>query len=170
MHAEPIKKTSFAKQAKDKTKLNWFLYTFACRLYNELSNGSDLEWYRDQHDQDEVARFCTYFVGRMKESIYKRLAKITPVTEFYMEYAEEYYPSIRSDRCIDLLRAAMTAFDSLLDQCVVCPVRCISERNEQISLFDPMPTGSAFRFDSLAYCLKKKVCVATLSAVYVGIN
>jgi|GEM_PF-7013272 len=92
----------------------------------------------------------------MRESVYERLAKTTPVTMFYMEYVEEYYPSIESDRCIDLLRAAMTAFDSLLDQCVVCPVRCISERNEQISLFDSMPPGGAFRFDSLAYCLKKK--------------
>ena len=142
MCAELIKKASFAKQAADKAKLNWFLYTFACRLYNELNNGSDLEWYTDQHDQKAVVRFCTYFVGRMRESVYERLAETTPVTMFYMEYVEEYYPSIRSDRCIDLLRAAMTAFDSLLDQCVVCPVRCISERNEPISLFDPMPPAA----------------------------
>jgi hypothetical protein len=72
----------------------------------------------------------------MKKVILDKLeGRITNVRLGY-EAIEEFFPDI-GDRLVDkLLTIAAKAWDSQTEVCVVCPTRCISERNERASMFD----------------------------------
>jgi uncharacterized Fe-S radical SAM superfamily protein PflX len=50
----------------------------------------------------------------------------------------DYYPENTSKENLMFLNAAQQAWGQLLDSCVVCPNRCISERNRACVMFDEL--------------------------------
>ena len=95
---------------------------------------------------DQIARFCIYFSKQMKGQILDRVSGKIPAVRMNYEEIEMFFPSL-DDRLVDrLLTMAGQAWDSLLEMCVICPTRCISERNEMAPMFsDPFCLGHKSR-------------------------
>ncbi|MDR1636750.1 MAG: hypothetical protein LBR93_05375 [Treponema sp.] len=138
LDADPIKAEYFYSTEDEKIKLNWFCYEYAFILYSKLRNGGKLKKYRKKNTQEQIVNFCVYFSKEMKKSIHERLAKLVDTLTIYEEYVEQYYPENSRRENLLLLTAAQEAWAELLDGCVICPTRCISEMNRKCVFFDEM--------------------------------
>ena len=80
--------------------------------------------------------FCVHDAKHMKQEILDKLAgRIANVRLGYLEI-ERFFPQI-GDRLVDrLLTVVGKAWESQTELCVVCPTRCISERNKRAPMFD----------------------------------
>jgi hypothetical protein len=136
LEVDPIKAEYFYKSEAEKIKLNWFCYEFAFGMYDKIRKAAELEKYRETHSQQNIVDFCVFFSKRMKESIFQRLGGLTPAVMFYEEYVEEFYPKITRKRILQLMKPAMEAFEELIEICVNCPNRCISEMHVYCHMFD----------------------------------
>jgi hypothetical protein len=72
----------------------------------------------------------------MKGQILDKLAGRIPQVRLGYEEIEAFFPEI-GDRLVDqVLTVVAKAWDSQTEACVVCPTRCISERDERAPMFD----------------------------------
>lgn len=132
----PIKYDWFYSSEAEKTKFNWFCLEVALEYYDHISDSPLLSAFRKHHSNLEIARFCTYYAKRMKDSIMERLAGKTESTIIYEEYFEEYYPDNSKRHNQLLMQVAAQAWESHLRFCETCPQRCISEKDEPSPFFD----------------------------------
>jgi uncharacterized Fe-S radical SAM superfamily protein PflX len=130
----------------EKVKLNWFLYEYACTLMGHLSRSrrKALTKWKSHRSEEQIAEFCAYFSKRMRQSILDKLAGKTDETEADEEYICDYCHTNTHNENVAILEVAGKAWDELLDSCVVCPNRCISERNIRCDFFDRMERGGYF--------------------------
>ena len=135
-----VKSFWFYLTEDEKIKLNWFLYEYACSLYEHMrgSRKKTLSKWRSKWSDGQVAEFCAYFSKRMRQSVNKQLAGLTRETEIYEEYVSDYYHTNTRRENNAIINVAGEAWAELLETCEVCPCRCISERNEQCGFFDRM--------------------------------
>jgi hypothetical protein len=136
LEVDPIRPEYFYSNNDEKIKLNWFCYEYSYVLYSKLRNDIKFKKYRKKNTQDQIVKFCMCFAKEMKKSIYERLGGLVDKTTFYIDYVEQYYPRYSRREIVLLLSGAMQAWDELLDNCVICPTRCISEMNKKCVLFD----------------------------------
>ena len=143
-----VSPADFFSNETEKIKLNWFLFEFAMELEHYIANDRRLfdQLGRKGVDGDQIVRFCVYYSKQMKGQILDRVSGKIPGVRLSYEEIERFFPSI-GDRPVDrLLTMAAKAWDSLTEMCVVCPTRCISERNEMVSMFsDPFCLGHKSR-------------------------
>jgi hypothetical protein len=79
---------------------------------------------------------CVHYAKQMKGQILDRLAGRTLQVRVGYEEIDAFFPEI-GDRLVDqVLTVIAKAWDSQMEACVVCPTRCISERNERAPMFD----------------------------------
>ena len=72
----------------------------------------------------------------MKEQILDKLEGRVMQVHIGYEEIEKFLPEI-GDRLVDqVLTIIAKAWDSQTELCVVCPTRCISERDERAPMFD----------------------------------
>ena len=128
----------FFSNAADKIKLNWFLFEYALELQSVIRQDKGLaaRLARKGVDDEAVARFCIHYAKRMKPQVLDRVAgRIANVSIGYQEI-EAFFPTL-GDRLGDqLLTKAAEAWDSQTDSCCLCATRCISEKDEQCTMFD----------------------------------
>ena len=138
----PIKSTWFYIHESEKTKLNWFLYEYACTLYVHMkgSNNEVLQRWKSKRSNKHLAEFCAYFSKRMKQSIYDRLDGLTVATVGDEDYIFDLCHTNTAEENGAILDVVETSWDELLAICEICPARCISERDEYCTLFDRMDT------------------------------
>lgn len=142
----PVQASWFYLNASEKIKFNWFLYEYACHLFEEIKDSRTkvLRQWKAQRSEKQIAEFCAYFAKRMRKSALDRLAGITEETEGDEEYLCDYCHTNTHRENMALLDAAGKAWEELLDVCVVCPNRCVSERYERCAFFDRMERGGYF--------------------------
>jgi uncharacterized Fe-S radical SAM superfamily protein PflX len=104
-------------------------------LYSKLRNGSQFKKYRKKHPGADCKFLCVLF-KRNEEEHARKLAKLVDALTIYEEYVEQYYPANSRRENLRLLTAAQEAGGELLDNCVICPTRCISEMNRKCVSFD----------------------------------
>ena len=147
-HKHGISPADFCSSESEKVKFNWFLFEFALELGRSIANDRPLfnQLGRKGVGADQIARFCIYFSKQMKGQILDRVSGKIPAVRMNYEEIEMFFPSL-DDRLVDrLLTMAGQAWDSLLEMCVICPTRCISERNEMAPMFsDPFCLGHKSR-------------------------
>jgi len=136
----PIKSTWFYIHESEKTKLNWFLYEFACTLYVHMSSSKNsvLQRWKSKRSNKQLAEFCAYFSKRMKQSIYDRLDGLTVATVGKEDYIFDLCHTNTAAENGAILDVVESSWDELLAICEICPARCISERDEYCTLFDRM--------------------------------
>jgi uncharacterized Fe-S radical SAM superfamily protein PflX len=147
MSAEsPVQASWFYIDSNEKVKLNWFLYEYACSLYVHInrSRKKALAKWKAQRDEEQIAEFCAYFSKRMRQSILDKLAGRTEETIGDEEYICDYCHTNTHRDNVAILEVAESAWDELLDSCVACPNRCISERYAHCEFFDRMESGGYF--------------------------
>jgi len=132
----PVKAKWFCKHEDGgQIKLNWFLYEVALSIFDEIMDSDELKIYRTEKSIEEIAHFSYYFAKRMKKSIFDQLSGITPETIIDEEYISDYYPEYSRKKNVTLLNAGCDAWAKLLDKCIVCPHRCISEKERPTHMF-----------------------------------
>ena len=128
----------FYSNNKEKTKLNWFLFEFALEIERFIAKEKRLmaQLRRAGVDDGCMKDFCVHYAKHMKSEILDQLAgRITNAKLGYQEI-ERFFPQI-GDRLVDrLLTVVGKAWESQTELCVVCPTRCISERDKRAPMFD----------------------------------
>jgi hypothetical protein len=72
----------------------------------------------------------------MKTEILDKLSgKIENVSLSY-HAIEDFFPHLNDKLVDDLLTSAFDAWDSITSMCVICPTRCISEKDNKAPMFD----------------------------------
>jgi hypothetical protein len=133
-----ISPTHFFSRAEEKTKLNWYCFEYARGLEMLIRRDRRLcgQLRRKKVDDRAIAGFCIHYAKKMQREIIDRVSGHTKNVRLGYEEIETYFPDI-GDLLVDrLLTAAAKAWDWQTDACVVCPTRCISERNEIAPMFD----------------------------------
>jgi len=132
----PVQASWFYTITEEKIKLNWFLFEYACEVYDKIkrSDNESLCKWRSRWSNKQTAEFCAYFAKRMRRSIFDRLADKT--VEIDDEYILDYCHTITIRETSALMDAAAEAWSEFLDICAVCPCRCLSERYEYCDMFD----------------------------------
>ncbi len=72
----------------------------------------------------------------MKGQVLAKLSGSIPIVEMGYEEIEEFFPSIGDALVNRLLEPAAKAWESITEWCVVCPNRCISEKDHRAAMFD----------------------------------
>ena len=122
----------------EKTKLNWFLFEFAQESESFIRREKRLRQRlaRKGVDDTRLGDFCVHYAKHMKHQILEKLAGRIPKVCMSYEQIEVFLPEI-GDRLMDqVLTVLCKAWDSQTEACVVCPTRCISERDEHAPMFD----------------------------------
>jgi hypothetical protein len=136
----PIKSSWFYIHESERTKLNWFLYEYACTLYMHMKGGKNevLQRWKSRRSNKQLAEFCAYFSKRMKQSIYDRLSGLTVATVGNEDYVFDLCHTNTAEENGAILDVVESSWDELLAVCEICPERCISERDEYSAFFDRM--------------------------------
>ena len=131
-----VKPNAFVHRESEKTKLNWFCYEMSMGFYEEINEnlGRLLEKY-GIGDKD-IANFSIYLSKKMRGVILEKLSGRIDKVYFSYEMVESYFPKL-NDRLVNkLLDVLSKAWIKQLDFCVICPTRCISEKDVYCTMFD----------------------------------
>ena len=122
----------------EKTKLNWFLFEFAQEIESIIGREKRLkrQLHRKGADDSRIGDFCVHYAKHMKGQILDKLAGRMPQVRFGYEEIEAFFPAIGDYLVDEVLTVVAKAWDSHIETCVVCPTRCISERDERAPMFD----------------------------------
>ena len=133
----------FYMDESGKNKFNWFLYEFACYLFEHIESckGEALAKWKAQRSEGQIAEFCAYFSKRMRQSVLDRLAGRTEETEADEAFVSDYCHTNTHGENGAIIDIACGAWEELIDCCIACPNRCISERFRRCEFFDRMGRG-----------------------------
>jgi len=129
---------SFFSTNAEKTKLNCFLFEYAQQIESTIHRTKRLKGMLQRKGVGDslIAGFCVHYSKHMKGQILDKLAGRIPNVEIGYDEIEAFFPEI-GDRLVDrVLTAVAKAWDSQTKMCVICPTRCISERNKRAPMFD----------------------------------
>lgn len=122
----------------EKTKLNWFLFEFAQESENLIRREKRLRQRlaRKGVGDARIGDFCVHYAKHMKHQILGKLEGRQPQISIGYEQIEAFLPEIGERLMDQLLTVLGKAWESQTEACVVCPTRCISERDERAPMFD----------------------------------
>ena len=132
----PIRIQWFYHLEGDKTKLNWFLLEVALEYYTRINDSPELKRYREQHNEEQIAQYCTYYVRRLKGSLLKCIRGQRKSIVLYQEHIVDFYPQ-HSDQLNGALgKVAKEALDHMLSACENCPAMCLRDYKSRSMDFD----------------------------------
>lgn len=137
-HKRGISPGRFCSADAEKIKLNWFLFEFALELERFIAKENRLtaQIHGRGVGASQIEDFCVHYAKHMKGEILDKLAGRTANVRLGYEQIEALLPNI-GDRLVDrLLTVAAKAWESQTEACVMCPTRCISEKDELAPMFD----------------------------------
>lgn len=131
-----ISPADFYSSDSEKTKLNWFLFEFSAEIQSQIGKSLKKRLQKAGVSDEALAAFCIHYSINMKSQILQQVAgRQENIHHSYLPI-EQYFSSL-SDRLIDdLLTAVGNAWDEQTEMCVVCPTRCISEKDRSADMFD----------------------------------
>jgi len=134
----PIQSSWFYMYDIEKCKFNWFLYEYACTLYDHIkrSGNETLSRWRSKRTNKQLAWYCGYFSKRMRQDVFAQLDGRTETIYVNEDFVFDYCHDDTAEEILALLEAARSSWDELLEICEICPERCISEREEPSMFFD----------------------------------
>jgi len=134
----PVKPEWFSMPYDDKTKMSWFHYDYACRLYTwiEDSQNKTVRRWGKRHSKEQIAEFCAYFSKRMQPSMYDMVEGHSTVLSCKVGYVRDYCHSNSRRENSELTELAQQAMSELLDDCNDCSDQCLSEPGAYCDHFD----------------------------------
>lgn len=131
-----ISPADFFSSDSEKIKLNWFCFEFAAEILSHVGKPLKKRLQKAGVSDEALAGFCIHYSKIMKPQILRQVAGRQSSIQLSYLPIEEYFPAL-SDRLVDdLLAIVGAAWNELLDMCVVCPTRCISEKDRKAEMFD----------------------------------
>jgi len=131
-----IEPTSFYSCEREKTKLNWFCYEIALSFELDIKRNLGKQLMKYKIDDKEIAEFSIYYSEVMKDMILQKLNGKIKTVVFSYEPVEFYFPKLNDKMVNKMLDVISKAWDEQLDVCVLCPNRCISEKDAYCPMFD----------------------------------
>ena len=128
--------SDFFSQPSEKTKLNWFFFEYALEIQSGIDRPLRKKLKRKLVWERDIAEFCRRYAKEMKQPILDKLSGKAPDMILSHEPIEEFFPSLNGKVINKLLAVAAQAWEGLLDMCVSCPMRCISEKDKIAPMFD----------------------------------
>ena len=128
----------FFSKEEEKTKLNWFLFEFARELESYIHQRKTLcnKLNKKGVNKKAVAAFCIHYSKQMKSQVLDQVSGRIANVRMGYEEIEAYFPRIGDILIDEILTAAAEAWDSQLSGCVICPTRCISEKDNTATMFN----------------------------------
>ncbi len=133
-----ITPAQFYSRRQEKTKLNWFCFEYALELEKTIKTDRRLlsKLTGKGVDDAKIAAFCIHFAKYMKGEVMAQVSGRIPQVRIRYEPIESFFPSI-GDALVDrILTISAKAWDSHTACCIVCPTRCISEKEQRATMFD----------------------------------
>jgi hypothetical protein len=131
-----IKKKSFYSRESEKTKLNWFCFEMALSIELDIRKNLGKQLMKHKIYDKSIAEFSIYYSKAMKDIILQKLSgKIKTVIHSY-EPIESYFPKLNDEMVNKMLDVISKAWEGQLNVCVLCPNRCISEKDVYCTMFD----------------------------------
>jgi hypothetical protein len=133
----------FYMDEREKVKINWLLYEFACKFYEyiEESRNKAVTRWKARHSDEQVAEFCAYYSKRMRQSVLNLLDGTTGMTEVYEDYISDYcHVNTHRDNAA-IQEVGRIAWDDLMGVCAACPCKCLHNIYERCEFFDRMEHG-----------------------------
>ena len=132
----PIRMEWFYYIEGNRSKLNWFLFSFAAEYYGAAINSSEMADYRSRYGERYIAQYCAYFARRLKESLLSDLRGRTKSVIFHERFIGDFFPHHSSDLNHALNLQAMASFEALQTRCDGCPQRCLTDYKAVSAFFD----------------------------------
>jgi hypothetical protein len=130
-----IKASSFYKRDSEKTKLNWLCYELALMIYDAVMGEPYEEFMRQIYDVEAVAEFSLL----LSKSIGGGLARNPsgkPDKEYVVRTSKRFFPGLGGRGYRAMVRVVSEACEELLQECRVCPTRCLIEKSARCTMFD----------------------------------
>jgi hypothetical protein len=135
----PVKASWFYKNETEKIKMNWFLYEYACKIYDNIKTSKNIvltKW-KSKRNNKQLAEFCAYLAKRTRRNIRSEFVsnideEIVTIDEFIQDYCHtnsEFEDDAIADICED-------AWIELIESCSICPTSCINEMQAYCDMFD----------------------------------
>ena len=137
----------FYTSDSQKIKANWFLYEYACKMYEHIEayKKKGLAKWKAQRSDENIAEFCAYFAKRMRRNMHSRHAVVTEEDIITAdEFIHDYCHTNTRRETEALADIGEAAWLELLESCRVCPTGCLSEMRAYCELFDRMERGGYF--------------------------
>ena len=134
----PVNPEWFSMPYDEKTKMSWFHYEYACRLYDQIEGSRKktvLLWSK-RHSDEQVAWFCAYYSKRMQPCIYEIVEGRSTKLSCKVGYVRDLCHDNSRQENSELTGIAQQAMSELLDDCNICPVQCLSEPGAYCEYFD----------------------------------
>ncbi len=128
--------SDFFSKPSEKTKLNWFFFEYALEIQSRIDRPLRKKLKRKHIWERDIAEFCRRYAKEMKQPILDKLSGKAPDMILSHEPIEEFFPSLNDYLINKLLAVAVEAWEGMLDMCVSCPIRCISEKDKITPMFD----------------------------------
>jgi len=130
----------FYKDDSEKIKLNWFLYEYACDLFELLyaDRTKRIADWKAKLTDEQLAEFCAYYAKRMKRSIVDLLESTTRTIKVYDEYLRDFCHANTQRENMAITKIGSTAWDKIMKSCAVCPDKCLAEPCGHCKYFDIM--------------------------------
>ena len=122
----------------DKSKMSWFHYVYACRLYSRIvgSRNKIVRSWGLRLSKEQTAEFCAYFSKRMQPCMYDIVEGHSTVLSCKVAYVRDYFHYNARQENSELTELAQQAMSELLDDCNDCPDQCLSEPGAYCGHFD----------------------------------
>lgn len=131
-----IKMTSFYSRESEKTKLNWFCYEIALSIELDIRRNLGKQLKKYKIDDKAIAEFSIYYSKIMKEIVLQKLSGKIKTVIHSNEPIESYFPKLNDKMINKMLAVISKAWEEQLDFCVLCPIRCLSEKEKYSPMFD----------------------------------
>lgn len=131
-----IKPTSFYSNESEKVKLNWFCYEYSMGIYDNMKKHLRFRLKKHKISDEMLADFSICTSKKMKDVILQQLSGKIKQTCISYELIESYFPNLDDQMVNKMLDILSLSWDENLSFCVVCPNRCISEKDAYCTLFD----------------------------------
>ena len=131
-----ISPADFFSNESEKTKLNWFCFEFAAEIQGHVKKSLKKKLQKAGVSDEDLANFCIFYSKNMKPQILKCVAGKQENIHLSYLPIEQYFSSLNDKLVDDLLTVVENAWKNITDMCVVCPTRCISEKDRKADMFD----------------------------------
>jgi len=128
----------FISNNNEKTKLNWFTFELACEISNTIPPNIRRNLAGMGHTRSTFNLGCITLAKSLQRLMLERLGDDTPILPIRYNDVAQAFPGLNKKTVSTLLALVGIAWKNLLASCVVCPLACLSNKDEHCKMFDDL--------------------------------
>ena len=143
----PVNASWFYIDESQKINMNWFLYEYACKIYDNIkaSQTKALTKWKSQRSNKQLAEFCAYIAKRTRRNMYTKPVSVSEDDIITIdEFIQDYCHAGTEAECDAIADICEAAWVELIDTCRVCSAGCLNDFSAKCEFFDRMARGGYF--------------------------